>query len=79
MATDISIFITSFEELFDDLEPNTITAETVFRDIDEWSSLIALMVIAMADENYDVKLSGDDIRNSVTVSDLYEKVTSKLA
>lgn len=79
MAAEISDFIIHFEELFDDLETGTITAETVFRDIDEWSSLVALMVIAMADENYDVKLAGDDIRLSVTVGDLFDKVKAKQA
>ena len=77
MALQIAEFITDFEELFDEIAPNSITAETTFRDIDEWSSLIALMVIAMADENYDVKLGGDDIRLSTTVADLHEKIRSK--
>jgi acyl carrier protein len=50
----------------------------VFRNIEEWSSLIALMLIAMVDEKYNVVLTGDDIRNSNTIQDLYDKVSSKI-
>ena len=74
---EISKFVQDFELLFDEVEPGSITADTVFRDIDEWSSLIALVVIAMVDEEYEVKLTGDDIRTSVTVKDLFDKVSVK--
>jgi len=49
----------------------------VFKELDEWSSLIALSVIAMVDEEYDVTIKGDDIRNSDTVEDLFNAVKSK--
>ena len=53
------------------------TASTVFKDLDEWSSLIALSIIAMVDEEYDVALKGDDIRNATTIEDLFNVVQSK--
>lgn len=34
-------FVTLFAELFDDTDASQITATTTFRDLDEWSSLIA--------------------------------------
>lgn len=43
------------------------TSETKFKELEEWSSLTALSVIAMIDEEYDVKIKGDDVRNSQTV------------
>ena len=75
---ELKDFIVNFADQFDDTDPSEITAETKFRELDEWSSLIGLSVIAMVDEEYDVTLRGDDIRNSETVNDLYEKVKSKL-
>lgn len=54
------------------------TSETKFKELEEWSSLTALSVIAMIDEEYDVKIKGDDVRNSQTVNDLYEIVKSRL-
>jgi acyl carrier protein len=74
---DKNQFIKDFELLFDEVEEGTINLDTVFRDIDEWSSLIALTLIAMVDENYDIKLTGDDIRESITVGDVYTKLESK--
>ena len=56
----------------------TITADTEFRKLEEWDSLIALSLIAMVDDEYNTKLTGDDIRSSNTVSDLFEKVKAKV-
>ncbi len=53
------------------------TAETKFHELEEWSSLIALSIIAMADEEYDVTLKGDDIRAAVTIEDLFNTVKAK--
>jgi acyl carrier protein len=74
---EILKFVQDFELLFEEVEPGSITKDTVFRDINEWSSLLALMVIAMVDEEYEVKLTGDDIRTSVTVEDLFDKISVK--
>ncbi len=71
-------FVELFAEQFDETNPSTFNANTVFHDIDEWSSLIGLSVIAMVDEEFDVALKGDDIKTSVTVEDLYNKVIDKL-
>lgn len=77
MIMELKEFIENFAAQFEETEPNEITAITVFKDLDEWSSLVALSVIAMADEEYEVILKGDDIRNSTTVNDLFELVKAK--
>ena len=74
---DLKEFIENFAAQFEETESNEITAITIFKDLDEWSSLTALSVIAMADEEYEVVLTGDDIRNSTTVNDLFELVKAK--
>lgn len=71
-------FVALFAEQFDETDASEITAQTVFHDLDEWSSLIGLSVIAMVDEEFDVALKGDDVKTSVTVEDLYNKVISKI-
>lgn len=71
-------FVALFAEQFDETDASEITATTVFHDLEEWSSLIGLSVIAMVDEEFDVTLKGDDVRNSVTVEDLYNRVIEKL-
>ena len=50
--------------------------DTEFKDIDEWSSLTALALLAVIDEEYDVKLTNNDLKNSVTVRDIYNIVNN---
>jgi acyl carrier protein len=75
---DIAKFLKNFADQFDDIDTSLIQPETRFKDIEGWSSLLAFSVIAMIDEEYNVSLKGDDIRNSATVNDLFELVKSKL-
>ena len=74
---ELKDFIANFADQFDDTDASEIQASTVFHDLDEWSSLIGLSVIAMVDEEFDVALKGDDVKNSVTVEDLYNRVIAK--
>lgn len=75
---ELQDFVQKFAEQFDETDVSAFTPETRFRDIDEWSSLIALSIIAMVDEEYDVTLKGDDIRNANTVEDIFNAVKAKL-
>ena len=70
-------FVELFAEQFDDTDPSEISEKTNFHDLDEWSSLIGLSVIAMVDEEFDIALKGDDIKNAVTVEDLYNNILKK--
>ena len=76
---ELKEFIDHFAEQFDDTDVSEIQADTVFHELDEYSSLIALSIIAMVDEEYDVQLKGDDMRSAVTVEDLFNIVKAKLA
>lgn len=74
---EIKEFIENFAAQFDDTDASVFTPETVFHELDEYSSLIALSIIAMVDEEYDVTLKGDDMRSAVTIQDLFNIVKSK--
>lgn len=74
---ELKEFIENFAEQFEDTDASEIKAETVFKELDEWSSLLALSVIAMVDEEYDVTIKGDDIRNSNTVEDLFNVIKAR--
>lgn len=75
---ELKSFIENFAAQFDDTDASVFTAETKFRDLEEWSSLIGLSLIAMVDEEYDITLKGDDIKNANTVEDLFNTVKSKM-
>lgn len=74
---ELKEFVENFANQFDETNPAEIAASTNFRELDEWSSLIALSIIAMVDEEYDVTLKGDDIRNAATVEDLFNAIKAK--
>lgn len=70
-------FIQNFADQFDDTEASELTLDTMFRDIDEWSSIIALSVMAMCAEEYDVILSANEMENANRISDIYNIVSKR--
>ena len=74
---EVTAFLQNFADMLDDTDASLITETTIFRDIDEWDSLTALSLIAMVDEEYSLKLTGDDIKTSITIKDLFDKVNLK--
>ena len=72
-------FVGHFADQFDDTPASDITAATKFRDLEEWSSMLGLALIAMVDSEYGAKISGEEIRASTTVEDLYNVVQAKVA
>ena len=73
---EINDFIEKFAEHFDDTAIELFTPETEFKELDEWSSLTALSVIAMVDDEYGKSIKGDLIRNSKTIQDLFDKINA---
>lgn len=76
---DINEFIVNFADQFDDTQAEDLTPETVFHDLDEYSSIIALSIIAMIDEEYGVALTGNEMKSAVTIQDLFNTVQAKVA
>lgn len=74
---ELNDFIEKFAEQFDETDASEFKADTEFKALDEWSSLSALSIIAMIDDEYDVTIKGDDIRNSETIEELFNLVKSK--
>lgn len=77
MIMDIHEFMAKFAEIFDDTEAASLKPETKFRELDEWSSLSALGIIALADEEFDVEISGNEMRKASTIQELFDLITSK--
>ena len=75
---DINDFIGKFAEQFEDTDSSVFTPETNFRELEEWSSLMALSIIAMVDEEYDVQLKADEIRKTNTIQELFNLVNKHL-
>ena len=48
-----------------------------YKSLDEWSSLVALSIISMVDEEFDKRLTGADLRSMDTIEDLYNLILTK--
>ena len=70
-------FVSAFAAEFDETPEDQFKADTVFKSLDEWSSLTALSIIAMVDEQMDKTITGADIRASKTIEDLFNLANSK--
>jgi acyl carrier protein len=74
---ELKEFIEKFAEQFDDTPIENFTPTTIFKNLEEWSSLTALSIIAMIDEELEKRISGADIRNNNTIEDLYNLLKNK--
>ena len=70
-------FVKVFAAEFDETPEDQFKADTEFKALDEWSSLTALSIIAMVDEQMDKTITGADIRASKTIEDLFNLANSK--
>lgn len=70
-------FIEKVAAEFEDTPSEVFMPETHFRELEEWGSLTALSVISMVDDEYDIIITGAEIRKCTTMEDLYNLVVSK--
>lgn len=71
-------FISRFKEALE-INDQVITLDTRFRDLENWSSLSFLSILAMIDEEYDVVIEGNDFRDLITVEDLIKEIKKQKA
>lgn len=73
---EINEFIEKFAEAIEVEVVENVTAETEFRDLDEWSSLSVMLTIAFFDEEFEKEIGGTDIKGCKTVQDLFNLATA---
>lgn len=74
---ELKEFIANFADQFDDTETSEITATTEFHELDEWSSLIGMGIIALAKTEYGKTISGAELKACVTVEDVFNLINNK--
>ena len=74
---ELNEFIKNFADQFDDTDASEITADTEYQELDEWSSLTAMGIIALAKTEYGKTITGREIRYTKTVKDLFDLIASK--
>lgn len=73
---EITEFIKLFADAIEVETPEDLSPDTVFRDLDEWSSISVMLTVAFFDEEFDKEITEKEIRMASTIKDLYGIVTA---
>lgn len=71
---ELKEFIENLAEQFDDTDITEIQPDTEYQELDEWSSLTAMSIIAMVKTQYGKTITGREIRKCQTVEELFNLV-----
>lgn len=74
----VNEFTSKLEQEFEDIKPGSLTPATNYRNLDYWTSMHALIVIAFVDAEFNILLKGDDLKSTNTIQDLYNLVQSRI-
>ena len=72
-------FIKNFAAQWDDTEAEAFVPECEFHELEEWSSFLALAIMAMIKSEYDVAISADEMRNANTIQEVFDTVQKHLS
>jgi len=65
----IELFV---EEL--EIEDVVVTEDTRFEEIEEWNSMGHMIAIALISDNFNVKVTGNELKEMLTIKSLIEKI-----
>ena len=74
---ELNDFIAKFSAQFYDTDPAAFKPDTVFKELEEWSSLSVITVIEMVDSEYGIIIDGNVINKAETIQDLFNEVASR--
>lgn len=76
---EIEDFICLIEDEFEEIPKGTLAGKSIFRNLEGWSSMHALLFVALIDHNYNVLLNGEELKGAITIQDLFLLTKSKIA
>lgn len=74
---NITDFTARFAGCFNTTPANEIQPDTEFKKLEEWGSMMALIVIAMVDGDCNKTITSEDLKEVKTVNDLYALISNK--
>lgn len=75
---NIEEFIQKIEDALEGIPSGSIQQGVNYRNIENWSSMHALMLMALIDSEYGVLLSGEEMAQCETINDLFDVVVLKM-
>lgn len=73
----IETFIENIEENIEGIDPGSVKADTVLKELPIWDSLAMLNMLALVDSEYDVQISGEELNNLTSVESIFEAIKAK--
>ncbi|MBQ2731585.1 MAG: hypothetical protein IJF68_00845 [Opitutales bacterium] len=67
-------FIEKIASLFEETPAAELTPQTRYKELPDWTSLVALSLIVLAFNEFESTISGDDIEAAGTLGELFERV-----
>ncbi len=64
-------------ESLDDDNVKELTSETIYRELDNWTSITSLSLIVGIEEAFGVDVTGDDITVSPTIGKLFDLICER--
>jgi acyl carrier protein len=74
---ELEDFVKKFAGCFNQTPAAVFKPETEFRKLEEWGSMMTLIVIAMIDADFGKTITSDDLKNATTIASLFQIVKSK--
>jgi acyl carrier protein len=78
VGIEVQTFIENLERHLTNVATGHLQPESCLRDLPEWDSLQALVVVASFDGDYGVTISADEFAGTRTIRDLHALVAQKL-
>lgn len=75
---EIEDFIQNIIKELDSHDPMEVTPQTRLSDVGGYSSLERLFIMLMIDDKYNVNLSEEDMKDNITIEELFNAVKSKM-
>ena len=74
---DLQSLIDQIELEFDEIEKGSLTPDSSIREVEGWSSMHALILIALVDNHYGILLTGEELKRIITVKDLHDVILNR--
>jgi acyl carrier protein len=75
---ELNDFVKHFAEQFENTAISQFAPETRFRDLEEWDSVHALIIMALVNEKYKVKITPEELKNCQVIAEVFEVVKAKI-
>lgn len=69
---NLTEFVNAFASEFNETPLNTFNPDTKFKDLEEWDSVMALTIISLVEEIFNLRITGNELRINNTIEELYQ-------